>query len=76
MTYSNYKKVFKQLKNKPIKFKKFLKHNLPKKRSCGRALKKCGRCGRIRGSISSYGLNICRQCFKETAIDLGFKKYS
>jgi small subunit ribosomal protein S14 len=76
MTYSNYKKEFKQLKAKPIKLKKFLKHNVPKERVCGRSLKRCRRCGRIRGNISSYGLNICRQCFRETATDLGFKKYN
>jgi|TARA_B100001964_G_C14250684_1_gene609786 small subunit ribosomal protein S14 len=76
MTYSNHKKAFKQLKAKPIKLKKFLKHNLPKKRSCGRSLERCGRCGRIRGKINSYGLNMCRQCFREIATDLGFKKYS
>ncbi|MAH01692.1 30S ribosomal protein S14 [Candidatus Woesearchaeota archaeon] len=76
MTYSNYKKEFKQLKAKPVKLKKFLKHNAPKKRSCGRMLKRCGRCGRIRSVISSYGLYICRQCFRETAINLGFKKNS
>ncbi|MBW2976671.1 30S ribosomal protein S14 [Candidatus Woesearchaeota archaeon] len=56
--------------------KKFLKHNVPKKRSCGRSLRKCKRCGRIRGHISSYGLGLCRQCFREVATDLGFKKYS
>jgi len=76
MTYSNYRKVFKQLKVKPIKLKKFLKHNVPKKRSCGRALNRCNRCGRIRGGISSDGLNMCRQCFRETATYLGFKKYN
>ena len=76
MTYSNHKKEFKQLKVKPAKFKKFLKHNVPKKRSCGRSIKRCNRCGRIRGNIGSYGLNLCRQCFRETALDLGFKKYN
>jgi len=76
MTYSNYKKAFRQLKAKPVKLKKFLKHNVPKTRGCGIALKRCDRCGRIRGHISSYGLSICRQCFRETATDLGFKKYN
>ena len=76
MTYSDHRKVFKQLKAKPIKLQKFLKHNVPKKRSCGITLKRCGRCGRTRGEISSYGLNMCRQCFRETATDLGFKKYN
>ena len=76
MTYSSHKKVFKQLKAKPAVLKKFTKHNSPKKRSCGTALRRCKRCGRIRGHIRSYGLNLCRQCFRETATKLGFKKYN
>jgi len=76
MTYSSYTKEFKQLKVKPLKMKKYIKHNSPKKRSCGFSKKKCIRCGRIRGHIGSYGLNLCRQCFREDASDLGFKKYS
>lgn len=76
MTYSSYKKVFKQLKVKPVKLKKFIKHNAPKERSCGRSQKKCSRCGRIRGHIQKYGLGLCRQCFREVATSIGFKKYS
>jgi len=76
MTASSHKKVFKQLKSKPKKLKKFIKHNAPKKRSCGKSLKKCSKCGRIGGHISKYGLNLCRQCFKEIATKIGFKKYS
>ena len=30
MTYSNYKKVFKQLRVKPAILKKYVKHNAPK----------------------------------------------
>jgi len=30
----------------------------------------------VRGkSIRRYGLNLCRQCFREIAEDLGFKKF-
>jgi len=76
MTSSDYRKTLKQLKAKPAKLKKFLKHNAPKKRSCGIALKKCSRCGRTRAHISKYGLNLCRQCFREIATELGFKKYN
>jgi len=76
MSYSNYKKAFKQLKAKPIILKKYKKHNAPKTRSCGVAQKRCGRCGRIRGHISSYDLNLCRQCFREIASKIGFKKFS
>ncbi len=76
MGYSNHKKVFKQLKAKPAKLKKFLKHNAPKKRSCGINIKRCERCGRTRAHISKYGLHLCRQCFREVAVDIGFKKYN
>jgi small subunit ribosomal protein S14 len=75
MTYSNFKKEFKQLKAKPAKMKKFLKHNAPKTRSCGISLRRCSRCGRIRAHIKKYGLDLCRQCFREIANQIGFKKY-
>lgn len=76
MSYSNYKKVFKQLKAKPVKLKKFVKHNAPKERSCGISLRRCVRCGRIGGHIRKYGLHLCRQCFREIAAKIGFKKYN
>lgn len=76
MTYSNHKKVFKQLKAKPVKLKKFVKHNSPKERKFGTCLKTCRRCGRVKGHISKYGLDLCRQCFRQIASKLGFKKYS
>ena len=75
MTTSNYSKAFTQLDKKPIKKAKYIKHNKPKERSCGVALKECRRCGRNRGHIQKYGLGLCRQCFRETAKKLGFKKY-
>jgi ribosomal protein S14 len=31
-------------------------------------------CGNQWGIIRKYGLNICRQCFREYAKDMGFKK--
>ena len=36
----------------------------------------CKRCNRKRGMVRRYNLNICRQCFREIAPSLGFKKYS
>jgi small subunit ribosomal protein S14 len=36
----------------------------------------CKRCGRKRGIIRRYGIHLCRQCFREKAEELGFKKYS
>ncbi len=76
MTTSDYKKVFKQLKAKPEKLEKFKKHNAPKKRTCGIALRKCKRCGRMRAHLRQYGLHLCRQCFRDIATKIGFKKYS
>lgn len=76
MTTSDYKKMFTQLNAKPIKKAKYIKFNQPKKRSCGSALKKCQNCGRMGAHIDKYGLNLCRQCFRDMAVGLGFKKFS
>ena len=35
----------------------------------------CVLCDRKRGLVRRYGLNLCRQCFRDKAIELGFKKY-
>jgi len=76
MTTSDYRKVLKQIKNKPAKMAKYSKYNIPKERSCGVARKKCRRCGRNSAHIDMYGLDLCRNCFREIAPKLGFKKYS
>lgn len=76
MSYSNYKKAFKQLRVKPVKLKKYIKHNAPKQRTCGRANKRCILTGRIGGHVSKYGLDMSRQQFRDIATDLGFKKYN
>ena len=76
MTTSDHKKVFKQLRVKPAKLGKYKKHNSPKKRSCGISRIKCRRCGRTRAHIGKYKLDLCRQCFREIATKIGFKKYS
>ncbi len=75
MSYSNYRKAFGQLKAKPHKLQKYKRLNAPRKRTTGTAIKRCRRCGRIRGRISKYGLNYCRQCFREIATKIGFTKY-
>jgi len=36
----------------------------------------CRRCGREQGLISKYDIWLCRQCFREIARSMGFKKYS
>jgi len=76
MSYSEYSKAFKQLDAKKAKKDKYIKHNKPKDRKFGIATKKCRRCGRIGGHIGKYDLNLCRQCFKQIATKIGFKKYS
>ena len=76
MTTSNYRKVYSQLKNKTVKWKKYLKHNAPKKRSTGQALRRCKQCGRTGAHIQKYQIHLCRQCFRENAKKVGFKKYS
>ena len=76
MTASDWNKVAKQLRNKPSVLQKFLRHNKPKARKHGIAAKKCERCGRFGAHLSQYNLNVCRQCFREIAEDIGFKKYS
>jgi small subunit ribosomal protein S14 len=75
MTASDWKKLLKQIEKKPAKLQRFLKYSKPKERKFGIAAKKCERCGRFGAHISSYGLNLCRQCFREVAAELGFKKY-
>jgi small subunit ribosomal protein S14 len=35
----------------------------------------CQRCGRKQGLIGKYDIWLCRQCFREIARDMGFKKY-
>lgn len=76
MTTSDFRKAFTQLKAKPVKKAKYTKHNAPKERSCGKALRKCQVTGRTHAVIRKYGINLCRQSFRELAPKLGFKKYN
>lgn len=76
MTASSYKKAYVQLRNKKVKWEKFLKHNALKKRKFGIDKNHCSLCGRTGAHISQFGLHLCRQCFRENATVLGFKKYS
>jgi len=76
MTASDWNKLLKQLKSKPVIAQRFLKYSKPKDRKTGIARKKCERCGRFGAHLSQYNLNLCRQCFREIAEDIGFKKYS
>ncbi|MFT4305177.1 MAG: 30S ribosomal protein S14 [Candidatus Woesearchaeota archaeon] len=77
MTASNHKKMLKQLKTKPAKIQRFHKYNSPKERSCSILKRRCRFTGRVgRGLIRKYGINVCRQSFREIAHKIGFKKYS
>jgi small subunit ribosomal protein S14 len=76
MTTSDHTKVLKQIGEKKGKMEKYKKHNVPKKRKFGETTKKCIRCGRTGAHVSKYGINLCRQCFRDTAKDLGFKKFN
>ncbi len=76
MTTSSYKKMFSQLKAKPTKMQKYLKHNTPKERLHGKGTKKCQTCGNNKGFVGKYGLDLCRKCFRDMATSIGFKKYS
>ncbi len=68
--------MLKQLRNKPVVMNKYLKHCKPHERKFGIAAKKCENCGRFGARVGQYGINLCRQCFREMAEDLGFNKYS
>lgn len=70
-----YEKIKKQIENKPVKLKRFLKFNVPKKRKFGKSVYRCRKCGTTKGVIRKYGLMYCRRCFREEAEKLGFKKY-
>ncbi len=76
MGASDWNKIVRQIRRKPAKLQRFMKHNVPKKRTTGMALRKCVRTGRIGAHIKKYNLNLCRQAFREIAEEIGFKKYS
>lgn len=46
-----------------------------KERKFGKGSRKCSRCGRHGALVRKYGLLYCRQCMREIARELGFKKY-
>ncbi len=75
MVEEEYQKIMKQIAHKKAKLIRFLKCNKPKERKFGKGAIRCVRCGRHQGVIRRYGLNLCRQCFREVAKELGFKKY-
>jgi ribosomal protein S14 len=71
-----FNKVKKQIENKPKKLARFMRFNKSKQRKYGKNIYRCRKCGRSGGMIRKYGLMYCRQCFREEAEKLGFRKFS
>ncbi|KAH6963590.1 hypothetical protein ACHAPA_005626 [Fusarium lateritium] len=44
-------------------------------RNYGKGSRACRVCKHKAGLIRKYDLNLCRQCFREKAKDIGFNKY-
>ena len=70
-----YERVRKQLVSKPLKLSRFERFNKSKKRKFGKSMHPCRKCGKHEGVIRKYGLLYCRQCFREEAKKLGFRKW-
>ncbi|NYT04976.1 MAG: 30S ribosomal protein S14 [Methanomicrobiales archaeon] len=43
-------------------------------RKFGRGANECQMCGRKQGLVRRYNIYLCRQCFREWAARIGFKK--
>ncbi len=52
------------------------KYKPPRIDKYGRGVQECRRCGSKDAVIQAYGLYLCRQCFREIAYSMGFKKYN
>jgi len=52
------------------------KYKPPRQVKYGKAAHPCIRCGSMGPIVRKYGLQLCRQCFREVAPQLGLKKYS
>jgi small subunit ribosomal protein S14 len=75
MTAKDWRKMFKNVMQKPGRSARILKFNKPKVRKYGRGLRVCSLCMRRGAHIRRYGLNVCRQCFRDIAPKIGFNKY-
>ncbi|MCS4538024.1 MAG: 30S ribosomal protein S14 [Thaumarchaeota archaeon] len=49
------------------------RHGKPRK--FGKGARWCKRCGQYGAMIQKYNLLLCRQCFREVAPKLSFRKY-
>ena len=70
-----YERVRKSIENKPVKLARYDKFNKPLPRKHGKNVHVCRKCGKRAGIIRKYGLLYCRQCFREDAEKIGFRKY-
>ncbi|MCS7112269.1 MAG: 30S ribosomal protein S14 [Ignisphaera sp.] len=52
------------------------KFRAPAERRYGRGAQVCRRCGNRDAIIQKYGIYLCRQCFREVAGIMGFRKFS
>lgn len=52
-----------------------LKERHGKPRRFGKGARWCKRCGQYTAVVRSYRLMLCRQCFREVAEKLGFRKF-
>ncbi|MBI2126931.1 MAG: 30S ribosomal protein S14 [Thaumarchaeota archaeon] len=52
-----------------------MKERHGKPRKSGKGARWCKRCGQYNAMIQMYNLLLCRQCFREVAPRLGFRKY-
>ncbi len=71
-----YDKIRKQVEHKPVKISRLERFNKGKDRKFGKNTHPCRKCGKRNGVIVKYGLLYCRQCFREEAEKLGFRKFS
>ncbi|MEM2856213.1 MAG: 30S ribosomal protein S14 [Candidatus Nitrosocaldaceae archaeon] len=46
-----------------------------KERKQGKGSRWCKKCGQYTALVNKYNIMLCRQCFREAAKKLGFKKY-
>jgi len=74
MATVGYEKMYTQLKAKPVVWKKYVKHNKPKEKKVGLGARRCRRCGRFGAHVRRVGM--CRQCFRDIAKKLGFRKFN
>ena len=72
----SFEKSMRQIIRKPLKVSRMDRFNRSKKRKFGKNIYRCRKCRRAGGMIRKYGLLYCRQCFREEAEKLGFRKYS